>query len=597
MIEVVGEFRDIQGMVWGLQQPSILGSVRLSGSDVIDTVELDRRMEAVLGDALPDAADVPSHPNPGAALAHRIAQWTIAIQRMFRIAVSETYRVNLPPAGAGSESGSIAHILLPCRKRAAALAAFRWVCEICSQPPAGAEGSIASGPALDRVAQLLRQHAEPGLNDYYIAEAAYGLRMPVLRPFGRMLQIGAGYRGRLFESTLTDRTSALGVNTARDKRRTAALLRRAGLPGAEHEVVSSAQEAVAAAARLGYPVVVKPADLDRGKGVAADLRKPGQVARAFDEARALSRAVLVEKHVDGFTHRLTVVDGRLVKVAKRVAGGVTGDGVHTVRELVGLDRHDPWLQRRQLRTGAPPLTLDQEAEGVLSQAGLSADHVPGQGAYVRLRRRDNVNAGGRNVAIAPGDVHPDNRALAIIITRLLRLDIAGVDLIIDDVSRSWTEGRALVCEVNAQPQMGTNDTPEIYRDLLRDAIPGGGRIPVTLLMPLAGDLSRRSLRAFERPDEPGEMFACADGLFCEGRRASLGFDSGYHAALAAMVLPDTRSLRFVASPGEILRSGLPIDRVDRLVLITAGAGNDEARATGVRIRSLVGRNVVTIEQT
>lgn len=599
MIDIIKEFQQCRGAILGLQQSAIVGALRIRQPDRFDLPGIDERMRALLGEAFNRPEETTGQDAPAAAIAHRIAQWTIAVQRKFRIAVSERFRVGPMPGAGHPENASVFQFALPCTHREPATAALRWVCSMLVAPPrtSGVDAVDETGdaePAFERLAAVLRAHAEPGLNTYYLVEAALSLDLPVARPFGLFLLIGAGRRGRWFESTITDRTSAFGVKIARNKQMTAALLRKVGLPGARNALAESPEAALAIAGKLGYPVVVKPADLDQGKGVAADLREPAQVLKAYHAARAISRSILVEKHVEGFTHRLTVVEGRLVKAAKRIAGGVFGDGVHTVRALVELAQQAPEMLRRRQRIGRPVLVLDEEAVDLLGQSGLSPDHVPPLNAYVRLRRRDNINAGGTNLAVPLDLVHPDNAALAVRIAMLLRLDFAGIDLITPDVGRSWLEGGALVCEVNAQPQMGTNDTPDLYRQLLRDAFPDGARIPATLVVPLGSAASGQTLPELAEGCPPEEIFACADGLFIAGRRASTRFESGYDAALAAFAMPGTRSLRFAMTAAEILNQGLPIDHVDRLAFVGRPA-DERSRSVAARVRTLVGDNAGSVE--
>src|SRR5690606_102927 len=132
---------------------------------------------------------------------------------------------------------------------------------------------------------------------------------------------------------------------------------------------------------------------------------------------------------------LTVMQGRVIKVVKRLAGGVTGNGIDDIRALVEQASADPLRSRVASRTGRAPLALDDEARGLLARAGLTETHVPRAGAYIRLRRRDNVNAGGTNELVPVDEVHLDNLIAATGAARHLRLDLAGVDLIVPDIRK------------------------------------------------------------------------------------------------------------------------------------------------------------------
>jgi hypothetical protein len=174
------------------------------------------------------------------------------------------------------------------------------------------------------------------------------------------LQIGYGRRARLLHSTLTDATPSLGVTLAKDKVRTARWLRQAGLPVPQHIEVADPEAALAAAERLGWPVVVKPADRDRGDGARANLSSPELVEAAFAHASAISKRVLVEKHITGHEYRLTVVNGELFWAHERVPASVTGDGHHSLRALIEPEN----ARRRKALLTAPhgwvPIQMDAD---------------------------------------------------------------------------------------------------------------------------------------------------------------------------------------------------------------------------------------------
>jgi len=134
---------------------------------------------------------------------------------------------------------------------------------------------------------------------------------------------------------MTSRTSALGVDIAGDKKLTTTLLAAAGLPVPRSDMVRSADEAGAVAARIGYPVVTKPLDGNHGRGVSLDLRTDADVRRGFERAIEQTRSgiVVVESYIQGNDYRVLVIDGHMVAVAQRVPAHVIGDGEHTVREL------------------------------------------------------------------------------------------------------------------------------------------------------------------------------------------------------------------------------------------------------------------------
>lgn len=156
-----------------------------------------------------------------------------------------------------------------------------------------------------------------------------------------LIQLGHGKYGKRIQATVTSETRHIAVEMASDKEETNRLLADLGLPVPRQMLVYDPDEAVLAAGRIGYPVVVKPLNANHGRGVSINLAGPDEVATAFEHARQHGRTVIVESFITGLDHRLLVVDGHLVAASKRVPGHVVGDGVHTVAELVDLVNLDP----------------------------------------------------------------------------------------------------------------------------------------------------------------------------------------------------------------------------------------------------------------
>lgn len=312
------------------------------------------------------------------------------------------------------------------------------------------------------------------------ARAALSLGIPFVEMPGQIFQYGLGRRGRWMDGSITDQTSFISVGLVRNKQIAGYYLQRAGLPVAENRVVQDAESAIEAAEAIGYPVVVKPLDSDNGLGVGADLRGPEEVAQCFEVARRYSGNILIEKHVPGRDYRLVIFQGRMIWAIERVPGGVTGDGRHTVAQLVDQHNSNP-LRGNSSNTPLKTVTLDKEATALLAREQLSPESIPEQGRFVRLRRISNISTGGTPVGVTE-QVHPDNRLLGERAASVLRLDIAGVDLLIDDISRSWRETGAVICEVNSRPNIGQTTTAHLYVPMMLQLMSGNGRVPVVLVL-------------------------------------------------------------------------------------------------------------------
>lgn len=286
-------------------------------------------------------------------------------------------------------------------------------------------------------------------NTLCFALAAYARDWPV-RQEGQVLHIGWGAQRLQLDSSFSGETSHLAARTARDKHQTSRLLHQAGLPVPPTAKVRDWDGALQIAHQLGWPVVVKPANQDQGTAVVPNIQDDAMLRAAFDQAAQYSPgAVIVEKHIVGDDHRLLVVQGKLLMATRRIPGGVTGDALCTLTQLIAAVNADPrrGASKRSLMIN---LVLDDEAMACLAEQQLSPEAVPAAGQFVRLRRTANISTGGTAEDVTT-IIHSDNRLLAERATRTIGLDIAGVDFLCPDISRSWRDVGGAICEVNAQP--------------------------------------------------------------------------------------------------------------------------------------------------
>lgn len=302
------------------------------------------------------------------------------------------------------------------------------------------------------LSRFLAREQKAGLvpNSMRFAHAAMARGMPVSLLNQQTLQIGWGANARRLRSSFTDRTTSLAEKLSRDKYFCLQRLARAALPVPDQHFVRTLDQAREAAKKLGWPVVVKPVALDQGRGVHVGITSDEELSQAFAAcAKLQDQGVIVESLIPGDDHRLLVVNGQLMTAARRIPGGVTGDGKQTINALLDQLNADP-RRSDEPRSTLIKIKRDDEALACLEAAGLTPDSIPEAGQFVPLRRTANISTGGTAVDVTD-KVHPDNRMVALRAARLVGLDVAGVDFICPDISVSYREGGGAICEVNAQP--------------------------------------------------------------------------------------------------------------------------------------------------
>ena len=455
---------------------------------------------------------------------------------------------------------------------------------------------VESEPALD-AATFLREtvtrlvRLRPfGPSTEAIIRAAQEQGIPVLRldPDRSLVQLGHGRHQRRIWTTISSTTSDLGAKIALDKGLTNQLLRLSGLPAPRGATVGSADEAVRQAAAIGYPVVLKPIDGNHGRGVCADLRDADAVRRGYPVAVAASRdgQVLLEACVAGRDYRVLVVNGSVVAVAERQPAAVTGDGQRTVAQLIDRENADP---RRGIGHETPltRITVDDATIDLLDEQGLTRSSVPANGRIVRLKRTANISTGG--TAIDRTDViHPDNVVIAQDAALTIGLDIAGIDLVTPDISRSVRAVGGGIVEVNAGPGLRMHTHPSegaprpVGRAIIGLLFPEGrpSRIPIVAVTGTNGKTTTtRMIAQIMRAAGRTVGLTTTDGIEIDGTLIATGDMAGPASARLVLHHPRIDCAVLETARGGILRSGLGFDRCD--VAVVTNVASDHLGLGGI----------------
>jgi cyanophycin synthetase len=331
---------------------------------------------------------------------------------------------------------------------------------------------------LEKVIKPLHKLIPAGKSTIPVLKVAHSLGIPFMHLGAGVYQLGWGSKARRLDRSSSELDSAMGAKLAQNKVVAANLLRLAGLPAPSHAVVKNESEALAAADRLGLPVVIKPTDRDRGEGVSVDVVNSEGIKQAFSHARELSKSkqVLVERQVSGVCHRLFIANGHLLYAVKRLPMSVRGDGRRTVAQLVddevaAQNNKAPWV-----RSEIQP--IDERALKALASAGLSLQSIPKEGAWAPLRRIESTADGGIDEEVTT-IIHPENLSAAIAAAKFFGLHVAGIDIISPDISKPWHENGAIINEVNFAPLFGGGEISRSHIPrFFADFIDGDGKIPI-----------------------------------------------------------------------------------------------------------------------
>jgi cyanophycin synthetase len=296
-----------------------------------------------------------------------------------------------------------------------------------------------------------------GPSTAHIVDAATARGIPHTRlNDGNLVQLGQGQQQRRIWTAETDGTSAIAEGICSDKDLTKTLLSTCGIPVPEGEKVDSPAAAWEAAQDIGLPVAVKPIDGNHGRGVTLDLMTEADVHAAYTVADEQGSGVIVERCIPGEEHRLLVVGGRMVAATRGQTTEVLADGQNTVQQLVDQQLNTDPRRGEEEEFPLEFIVLAKEPHMLveLQRQGLTPDSVPDAGQRVRVQRHGNLTHDVTDL------VHPDVAELAAMAARVVGLDVAGVDLVVTDISKPLAPQHGAIVEVNAGPGLLMHIKPE-----------------------------------------------------------------------------------------------------------------------------------------
>jgi cyanophycin synthetase len=398
-------------------------------------------------------------------------------------------------------------------------------------------------------------------------------------PTRGVLQLGYGKFQQRVQASLTSQSNVLAVELACDKSSTKRVLADAGVPVPKGTVIYQVNELAEAIERLGgYPIVVKPLDGNHGRGITINITSWEQAEAAYDLARDVSPGVIVEHFYPGRDHRILVVNHQVVAVAERIPAHVVGDGVSTIADLVEQENRDS--RRGEGHDNVlTTIKLDRTTDELLDQQGWRLDTVLAADQVCYLRATANLSTGG--VAIDRTDeIHPETVWLAERVSRLIGLDIAGIDVVTTDITQPLRSVDGVIVEVNAAPGLRMHLCPSkgVARNVAAPIVDmlfprsQPTRIPIVSLTGTNGKTTTTRLIAhIFRQVYQTVGFTTTDGIYINDYLVESGDTTGPQSAQVILQDPTVEIAVLETARGGLLRSGLAFQSCDVGVVLNVAA--------------------------
>jgi cyanophycin synthetase len=458
----------------------------------------------------------------------------------------------------------IYNVVYECEERETGIMAGELSMELVETLVAGETFDVAV-----RVAELRRLYERNSLgpSTRAIVDAAVKRGIPYMRLDDlNLVQLGYGAKAKKIQATIASTTRFLGVEIAGDKDKTKAILGFHGIPVPTGDVTRHLETAVNIAARIGWPVVVKPLDASHGRGIVTDIRTEEELRTAFEDAKQYRTSVIVERFLTGNDYRMLVIDHKFVAAAQRVPAHVIGDGKSTIGQLVEQANLDPRRGQGHEKV-LTRITIDGATERLLALRHLTLDSVPTEGQVIYLKTTANLSTGGTSIDVTDR-VHPANIELAERIACLVDLDIAGIDVVAPDVETPIATNGGGIVEVNAAPGFRmhlapTEGKPRPVGEAVVDMLFPPGcepRIPIITITGTNGKTTTARLCAHIAKMAGRHVgLTTSDGIYIGNQLIQKGDTTGPNSAQVVLRDPAVDFAVLETARGGILRAGVAYD--------------------------------------
>jgi len=418
-----------------------------------------------------------------------------------------------------------------------------------------------------------------------------------------LVQLGYGANQKRIQATVTSETSSIGVELACDKEDTKYLLEQAEVEVPRGDIISRESGLEDACRYVGYPLVIKPIDGNHGRGITVDINNYEDALEAFNIAKEVSRRVIVEKYVTGEDYRLLVINHNFVAAAKRTPAHVVGDGKSSIAQLVEEVNKDPrrGYGHEKVLTA---ITINDLTKTIIAGAGYTVDSVLKEGERLILKDTANLSTGGTAEDVTD-IVHPANVSMAERISKIIDLDICGIDVMTSDISQPLSDTGGAVLEVNAGPgfRMHLAPTTGLPRNVAAPVVDklfpqkgDTGRIPIVAITGTNGKTTTSRLIAhIAKMNGQRVGYTTSDGVYIQNRMLMKGDCTGPASAEFVLKDPTVNFAVLECARGGLLRAGLGFKKCD--VAIVTNVSADHLGLKGIHTVEQLARVKAVIPET
>lgn len=420
----------------------------------------------------------------------------------------------------------------------------------------------------------IRERVRLGPSTGSIVEEAQSRRIPWIR-LGKnsLVQLGYGINQQRFQATITGKTSSIAVDIACNKEITKKMLEDSAIPVPSGDLVTDTDGLERVIRKIGFPLVLKPLDGNHGRGQTINVQDWETAKEGLVYAQTISHKVIVERYVTGFDYRVLVINHKMVAAARRVPAHIVGDGLATIQELIDLENQNP---RRGYghENALTEINVDKDTVELLGKLEYTLETIPQKGETVYLKSTANLSTGGTSIDVTDM-VHPENITMCERISKIIGLDVCGIDIMAENLTQPLKESGGVILEVNAAPGFRMHLAPSegLPRNVAGPVVdmlyPPGKPITIPIIAVTGTNGKTTTTRLISHIVKNNGYrvgFTTSDGIYIQNTMLTKGDTTGPISAEFILKDPTVEFAVLETARGGILRSGLGFGQCDIGVL-------------------------------
>jgi len=424
---------------------------------------------------------------------------------------------------------------------------------------------------MEKIKNMLEQE-EIGPSTLAIITEAKKRKIPVTKiGEGSMFQLGYGKQSKTIEATISHNTSCIAVDIASDKLLTKDILYNQCLPVAEGGEVRNSLDLLIKAEKIGYPIVLKPRFGNQGKGVLVNIKNEKEAIKAYELLSKNFKSVMIEKNVFGRDYRVCVVDGKVVAVSERIPPYVIGNGIWNVKELIDNVNKDT-ARGEDHEKPLTKIKINDELKTYIGKKGYDLNMVVPKGKRLVLRENGNLSTGGKAVDCTE-IICKENIEICERVAKSIGLDVCGVDICCEDISKPITQDGAII-EVNAAPGIRMHHYPSegsgrnVARAIVDMMFKNKPKsIPVVSITGTNGKTTTTRLIGYVLGKLGNNVgMTTTGGIYINNKCVYKGDTTGYYSAKTVLMNREVDAAVLETARGGIIRKGLAYDLADVAVI-------------------------------